>query len=174
VTAKPGSLFRRILREVITPPAMIIAAVLFLWEEVLWVWLGQGMEVLGKLPPIAHIETALRGLSPYSALATFLVPLAITYPPKLVAFWLMATGNFWWGVALLAALELLAAALLARVYTLCKPALHSLGWFAKGEAMLRQASRWAHDKLGIGELRAAMREAADNNTSSRGDFDKAA
>ena len=166
-----GPALRRILREVITPPALIVAAGLFLWEEVLWVWLGRGMSVIGSLPPVAHIETTLRGLSPYSALATFLVPLALTYPPKLVALWLMATGNFWWGVALLAALELLAAALLARVYTLCRPALHSLAWFAKGEAMITRWAQWAHDRLGVRELRAAMRDATNNGDS---DLDAAA
>jgi hypothetical protein len=102
------------------------------------------------------------------------VPLALTYPPKFVALWLMATGKFWTGVILLAALEVLAAALLARVYTLCKPALHSLKWFATGEALVRRWSGWAHDRLGIGMLRRAVREAAANRRPPDGDLDAAA
>ncbi len=161
-----GRVLRSIVREVVTPPALILGALLFLWEEVLWVWLGRGMGQIGNLPAVAHIENMIRGLPPYHALATFLVPLALTYPPKIVALWLMATGKFWPGVLLLAALELLAAALLARVYTLCKPALHSLAWFAKGEAMLRQASRWAHERLGIRQLREAVAGAAEEGRRS--------
>lgn len=163
---KLGPVLRRIVREVVTPPALILGALLFLWEEVLWVWLGRGMAHIGNLPPVAHVENIVRGLPPYSALATFLVPLALTYPPKIVAIWLMATGKFWPGVMLLAALELLAAALLARVYTLCRPALHSLAWFAKAEAMLRAASRWAHERLGIRQLREAVHEAAQEGRRS--------
>lgn len=156
----PGRILRRIVREVLTPPAMVIGALLFLWEEVLWVWLGRAMGLLGNLPAVAHVEAAIRGLSPYSALATFLVPLLLTYPPKLVALWFMATGKFWTGVILMAFLEVLAAALLARIYTLCRPALHSLKWFAWGEALLLRWSRWAHESLGIGYLRKAMNDVA--------------
>jgi hypothetical protein len=166
VKLSPGRIARRIVREVLTPPALILGALLLLWEEVLWVWLGRGMAQIGNLSPVAHVENIVRGLPPYSALATFLVPLALTYPPKLIAFWLMATGKFWSGAALLAFLEVLAAALLARVYTLCKPALHSLAWFAKAEAMLMAASTWAHERLGIRRLRRAMADAAEEGRRS--------
>ena len=124
------------------------------------------MAQIGGLAPVAHVENMVRGLPPYSALATFLVPLALTYPPKLVALWLMATGKFWSGAALLVFLEVLAAALLARVYTLCRPALHSLRWFAAGEDKLRRASRWAHERLGIRQLREAVAEAAEEGRRS--------
>ena len=87
-----GRISRILLREVVTPPALILGAVLFLWEEVLWVWLGRGMAQIGGLAPVAHVENMVRGLPPYSALATFLVPLALTYPPKLVALWLIQMG----------------------------------------------------------------------------------
>ncbi len=158
-----GRILRRIVREVLTPPALVIGALLFLWEEVLWVWLGRAMGLFGNLPAVAHVETAIRGLPPYSALATFLVPLALTYPPKLVALWLIATGKVWTGALLLAFLELLAAALLARIYTLCRPALHSLKWFAWGEATLMKWSRWAHERLGIGYLRQAVNDVAEES-----------
>jgi hypothetical protein len=156
---------------VVTPPALIVAAVLFLWEEVLWLWLGRGMERIGKFGPVARIETAVRKLSPYAALAIFLVPLALTYPPKFVALWLMATGHFWAGTILLALLEVVAAALLARVYTLCKPALLTLGWFAWGEALVKRWSGWAHHRLGIAKFRAAMSEAAAEGRRPNRDFD---
>ncbi len=168
-----GPILRCIVREIVTPPALILAALLFLWEEVLWLWLGRGMDRIGRFGPVARIETAVKGLSPYTALATFLVPLALTYPPKFVALWLMASGHFWIGAVLLASLEIVAAALLARVYTLCKPSLHTLNWFAKGEALLMRWSNWAHDRLGIRKLRAAMSEAAaqGRRPSTNGDFD---
>ena len=153
------SLLRRIVREILTPPALILAALLLLWEEVLWVWLGRGMARLGLLGPVAKVESKIKGLSPYGALSFFLVPLALTYLPKLLALWLMASGHFWSGAILLASLEVLAAAILARVYELCAPALRTLNWFAWCEARLKQASHWAHDRLGIGEFRRAVSEA---------------
>jgi hypothetical protein len=167
-----GPLLRRILREIVTPPALIIAAVLFLWEEVLWLWFGRIMDRIGRLPPVARIEARIRTLTPYAALATFMVPLALTYPPKFVALWLMATDHFWVGTILLAVLEVVAAALLARVYTLCKPALLTLGWFARGEALVKHWSTWAHERLGIRKFRQAMSEAAGSRRASNNrDFD---
>ncbi len=159
MTSRLGPILRRAVREVLTPPALVIAALLFLWEEVLWVWLGRGMAVVGRLGPVAQVEAKIRQLSPYAALAFFMVPLALTYVPKLVALWLIATGHFWFGAILLASMEVLAAAILARVYTLCAPALRTLNWFAWCERTLIRWSRWAHDRLGIRRLREAMHEA---------------
>jgi hypothetical protein len=156
VTEQHQTILRRVIREILTPPALILAAVLFLWEEVLWVWLGRGMAVVGKLGPVASVEAKITTLSPYAALAFFLVPLAATYLPKLLALWLMATGHFWTGAILLAFLEVLAAAVLARVYTLCAPALRTLKWFAWCETRLLQASHWAHDRLGIRQIRETL------------------
>jgi hypothetical protein len=159
VNPKPTSLWRRIIREILTPPALVLAALLILWEEVLWVWLGRGMARLGLLGPVSRVETKIKALSPYSALAFFLVPLALTYVPKLLALWLIASGHFLTGMILLACMEVLAAAILARVYALCAPALRTLNWFAWSELRLMQASHWAHDRLGIGEFRRAVSEA---------------
>ena len=167
------SILRRAIREILTPPALILAAILLLWEEVLWVWLGRGMARLGLLGPVARVENRIRALRPYPALAFFLVPLAFTYLPKLLALWLMAIGHFWTGAVLLAAMEVLAAAILARVYDLCAPALRTLGWFAWCEARLKQASHWAHDRLGIREFRRAVSNAAEEiRRSSDGGFDQ--
>jgi len=159
VTSKQQSILRRIIREILTPPALILAAVLFLWEEVLWVWLGRGMAKIGNLGPVARVEAKIRTLSPYVALAFFLVPLAATYIPKILALWLIAIGHFWIGAILLGFMEVLAAAILARVYTLCAPALRTLDWFAWGERTLLQLSRWAHDRLGIRQIKEAVQDA---------------
>ncbi len=159
MTSKQQSILRRVVREILTPPALILAAVLFLWEEVLWVWLGRGMARIGRLGPIAKVEAKIGALPPYTALAFFLVPLALTYLPKLVALWLIATGHFWTGAILLGFMEVLAAAILARVYTLCAPALRTLVWFAWAERTLLQLSHWAHDRLGIKQIRDAVQDA---------------
>lgn len=156
MSIKLGPIFRRAVREVLTPPALVLAAVLFLWEEVLWVWLGRGMAVIGRFGPIARVEAKISLLSPYAALAFFLVPLAATYLPKILALWLIASGHFWIGAILLASMEVLAAAILARVYTLCAPSLRALAWFAWAERTLLRLSRWAHDRLGIRQIREAM------------------
>ena len=149
---------RRLLREVVMPFALLLAALLFLWEEVLWVRLGRAMTLLGRLPAAARIEAGLRGLGPESALIAFAIPLALTYPPKLVALWLIASGHAWSGITLLAALEVLAAAILAWVYASCRAALQTMVWFARAEAIVIRWSHWAHRRLGLREL---LREAMD-------------
>ena len=162
MTEQHQTILRRVIREILTPPALVLAAILFLWEEVLWVWLGRGMAVIGRLGPVAKVEAKIASLQPYTALAFFLVPLAVTYLPKLLALWLMATGHFWTGAILLASLEVVAAAVLARVYTLCAPALRTLHWFAWCETKLLQASHWAHERLGVRQIREAMNGASSD------------
>jgi hypothetical protein len=171
VTKTLLAILRRIIREVLTPPALLIAALLFLWEEVLWVWLGRGMARLGRLPMVAGVETTIRNLSPYSALALFMVPFALTYPPKIGALWLIATGHFWIGVCLLIALEVLAAAILARVYHLCQKALRTLRWFAWCEAILLRWSAWAHRRFHWRRLRDAVQEAANETRAADAPYD---
>ncbi len=165
-------ILRALLREIITPPALILAALLFLWEEVLWVWLGRAMGVVARLPAVARLEAFVAGMRPYPAIAIFCVPLVLVYPAKLVALWLMATGHFWPGVVLLAALEFLAAAVMARIYQLTKPALRRFGWFVWAEGLVLRWSGWAHERMqhliGWRHLREMSREAA---AEARRDFD---
>jgi hypothetical protein len=117
------------LGRLLGPPLIVIGAVLFLFEEFLWTgfirWLGR----LSHLRLVARFEDWAGSLPPYPAMALFIVPLAAIVPVKLVALWLIGTHHVVLGVALLVAAKLIATALEARLFAICKPALLSVGWF---------------------------------------------
>ena len=60
----------------------------------------------------------------------FLAPGALLLPVKLGALWLIANGHALLGLELIIAAKLFGTALVARIFTLTKPALMTLGWFA--------------------------------------------
>jgi hypothetical protein len=65
----------------------------------------------------------------------------------LAAVWLIAIGKVGKGVLLLAGGEAFGVAFLARLYDLCRPALHTWPWFVIVERVLLRWSRWAHHVL---------------------------
>lgn len=118
---------RRIVKSLITIP---LALWIFLEE---WVWdsVLAFMRWLGKLPPIHWLETQVSKLPPYAALIVFLVPAVVLFPFKLAALWLMAHGHKMYGVAVFIIAKIIGTAFLARIFSLTKPALMTIGWFNK-------------------------------------------
>lgn len=112
----------------------IFAIPLALWvfvEEWLWDGMLRVMRWVAKLPPIAWAESLIGRLPPYAALIAFLIPAAILLPFKLVALWLLAHGQKTLGVFVFIAAKIIGTAFLARIFSLTKPALMSIGWFAR-------------------------------------------
>jgi hypothetical protein len=116
---------RRLLRTLITIP---LAIWIFLEE---WVWdsMLAFMAWLGKLPPVHWAETQLAKLPPYAALIAFVIPGAILLPFKLAAFWLIAHGHSIYGLWVFIIAKVIGTAFLARIFSLTKPALLTIGWF---------------------------------------------
>jgi hypothetical protein len=135
---------RHRLRDLLTPPLIIVGALVVLFEEVLWAGLGRLMARLAHLPVVARLEAAIGRLQPYAAMALFLLPFAVILPVKLVAVWLMTNGRIGEGFLLIVAAKLTGMAVLARLYALCRPALCRLNWFSRLEAMLLRWTAWAH------------------------------
>jgi hypothetical protein len=126
---------------------VLLGALAFIFEEVLWSRFGRLMERIGRVPAVARLESVIGRLPPYAALALFVLPLAIVWPVKLAALWLIAVGRIKSGLLLLAAGETVGAAVTARLFTLCRPALGRLGWFVRAEAVIVRCSAWAHDHI---------------------------
>ncbi len=124
-----------------------LGVVLMLLEEYLWRGLKALMARLGRLPWVARVETRIAALPPLWAAVVFLVPGMVLFPFKLAALWAMANGHLLWGLLVLLAAKLTATALFARLYTLCKPALMTVGWFVRLHDMTTRAKHWAHAKL---------------------------
>jgi hypothetical protein len=116
---------RRALRTLVTIP---LALWIFLEE---WVWdeILAFMAWLGKLPPIHWAETQIAKLPPYAALIAFVIPGAFLLPFKLAAFWLIAHGHGVYGLWVFVIAKVIGTAFLARIFSLTKPALLTIGWF---------------------------------------------
>ena len=123
--APPKSLPRRFLRALFTIP---LAIWIFLEE---WVWdaILAFMAWLGKLPPVHWVETQIGKLPPYAALIAFIIPGAILLPFKFAAFWLIAHGHSVYGLWVFIIAKVIGTAFLARIFSLTKPALLTIGWF---------------------------------------------
>lgn len=120
-----------------------IVALLILFEEWGWEPLGRLLARLGRLPAIACLERRVEALPPYGALAVFFAPTLALLPVKLAALWLIAHGQHLLGVAVILAAKVAGTAVVARLFTLTRPALMQLEWFA------RLYGRWATWKEAI-------------------------
>jgi hypothetical protein len=122
----------------------LLGMVLVLFEEVLWVGLGGILRQVARLAPIAWVESWIRRLPPILALPLFVLPWLIMLPVKLAALWLIAIGKIGHGALLFIGGEAFGVAFLARLYDLCRPALHQWRWFVIVEAVFLRWTNWAH------------------------------
>ena len=122
---------RHLIKRLITPPLMLVAALLMFAEEVLWEALKRLMAQVGRLPLIRTLEAWIARLPPYGAACVFLLPGTLLLPVKIGALWLIAHGHALLGVQLIVVAKLVGTALVARIFMLTKPALMTLRWFAR-------------------------------------------
>ena len=125
-----GSVLRWPLRVV---QALIgwVLALLILFEEWGWEPLQRLLARIGELPGFRWMENQLRGLPPYAALAVFLVPTVLLLPVKLLALWFMGQGLVMTGALVIVVAKLVGTAVVARIFTLTRPALLQMPWFAR-------------------------------------------
>lgn len=106
-------------------------ALLILFEEWGWEALSAALGQLARLPPVRWLETRIARLSPYAALAVFLLPSLLLVPVKLGALWLIAAGHAGLGVLVVVGAKVAGTALLARLFSLTRDSLLQLAWFAR-------------------------------------------
>lgn len=109
-----------------------LLALLILFEEWGWEPLQRLVARLGRLPLLRQIEAFIAGLSPRAALAVFVLPTLLLLPVKLLALWLISQGHRLLGVAVILLAKLVGTAVVARLFTLTRPALMQMPWFAHG------------------------------------------
>ncbi len=119
------------LKRLLTPPLIVIAAILMWVEEWLWERLKSLTGWIAKFPLIRWFESVVQRLPPYPTMAVFLLPGIVLFPVKLAAVYLMTHGHVIWGVGVIVAAKLLGTAIVARTYVVCKPKLMQIGWFAR-------------------------------------------
>ncbi|HEX2748088.1 MAG TPA: hypothetical protein VHM91_08825 [Verrucomicrobiales bacterium] len=124
-------MIRRFFRRVLTPPMVVIAAMIMLFEEWLWDHLTAFMAWVGRAPILRSLEKGIAGLRPYPAMGVFLLPGLMLLPVNIFAVYLTAHGHPVTGTCILIAAKLLGTAILARLFTLCRPSLLTVNWFRR-------------------------------------------
>ncbi len=112
----------------------VFAVILAIWiilEDWLWDLMHAVMAWFAKLPPVRWLEAQVAKLPPYAALIAFVIPGAILLPFKLVAVWLIAHHHTIMGLQVFIIAKVVGTALLARIFSLTKHALLTIGWFAR-------------------------------------------
>lgn len=141
---RPGKLRNRLLA-----PLIYLAALLLLLED--WFW-DLGIRLVNFIvawPPLHALETRIKALPPYAALAAFVAPGLLLFPVKVLCLIAIASGHAFSGVAVIVVAKVGGAAIVARLYTLTKPTLLTLPWFARWHGRFMELKdRW------IGRLKA--------------------
>ena len=119
------------LKRLLTPPLIVLAALLMWIEELLWENLKVLTAWVAKFPLFKWAERLIQRLPPYPSMAVFLLPGAVLFPVKLGAVWLMTHGHVLIGIGVIVAAKVLGTAIVARLYVVCKPKLMTIGWFAR-------------------------------------------
>ena len=122
---------RRFCKKILTPPMIVIAALFMFVEEWLWDKLTAFMAWIARAPVLRWLETKLAALPPYPAMAVFLLPGLLLLPVNLFAIYLAANGHALLGTSILISAKLLGTAILARLFTVCRPTLLTVGWFRR-------------------------------------------
>ncbi len=120
-----------------------LLALIIVFEEWGWEPLQRALAWVGRLPGLRSAEARIQQLPPYAALALFAVPALMLLPVKLLALWAIGQGKVVLGTLVILAAKVVGTAIVARLFTLTKPALMQLGWFARGYA------RWVNWKAGL-------------------------
>jgi len=154
------------LWRLISAPATALILIILLLEEWLWEPLQALAARIGRLPILRNIEVWISRLPPQGALCAFLIPTLVLLPFKFLALAAFARGMFATGFGIAIVAKGVGTALVARIFTLCKPTLLSIPWFARAHAWLgalrSSALEWIRASWGwrlASDLRRSLRRA---------------
>ena len=112
-------------------PAQAAVAVYFVLNEIAGFALRPLNRWLNSLAIVARLSAWIDGLPAYVVLFILLVPFAIAEPAKIFALYLMGTGHFVVGAALIVAAYLVSLLVVERLYRAGRAKLRTITWFAK-------------------------------------------
>jgi len=131
----------------IRAPLLILAFAIILLEETIWRWARALGGLLARIPLFAALERLVPRLDARLVLLLFLVPIALLFPVKLTALWLIGTGHAISGLALIIAAKMVGTAFSARLYTIAQPRLMELPLFVRLHALVTRLIARAHAYL---------------------------
>jgi len=126
--ARPPSLARRVL----TLPLVVLATILVLVDDLFRSIVKPAAAWLAGLKPFRRLEALIGGLPPYPTLALFLIPMAVIWPIKLYALYLIGLGHVGEGMAAFVVAKVVGVGLAERLFAISRDKLLSIGWFAAG------------------------------------------
>jgi hypothetical protein len=109
----------------------VVVALVVLFEEWGWDWLQALLARLARWPPLGRLEAWIATLPPRAAVVLFFLPMLLLLPAKIGALWLIGAGHVLLGLLIVLVAKLVGTALVARLFTLMRPALLRLPWFAR-------------------------------------------
>ena len=168
----------RFVKRLFNSLLVLLAALFIFIEEWLWEALKLLMVQIARLPVIRWIEVRIAGLTPYAAIAIFLLPGLLLLPVKLLALYAITKGHALLGRAAIISAKVMGAALVARIFTLTKPALLTVKWFARlygwflrfrGKifAKLHAMPAWQQARLTMARIRSLLRRLFGSKKKSR-------
>lgn len=155
------------LRAAARPILHTLAALLLLFLEWGWQPLERAASSLSKYFVFARLESWIKSLPPYGALALFAAPALCLIPVKLFAIYLFASGHPILGVGLIIAAKVAGTGIVARIFMLTHPQLMEIGWFARGYnqfipwkermfAQIRASSAWRNGRIARVEVKRTL------------------
>jgi hypothetical protein len=135
-------MIRRLIKRLLMPPMVVVAAAIMFFEEWLWDHLAAAMAWVARARVLRWLEARLAALPPYPAMAVFVIPGVLLLPVKLAALYLMAHGQAGSGLLVIVTAKIIGTAVVARIFTVCRPALVTVGWFRRlYEGIIRVKTR---------------------------------
>lgn len=119
------------LRQRMRTTLLFVGALLFLFEEWIWVAFMRLFGWLGRFGLLRWVDRALVRLAPAAALAILCIPVVLLFPVKIAGLWMITSGRFMMGCAVMLAAKLASTAIVARIFLTCRPQLLRMPWFAR-------------------------------------------
>jgi hypothetical protein len=108
-----------------------VLALVIVFEEWGWRPLASALAQLARLKPVAWLEAHIQRLPPYGALLVFGAPSVLLLPLKLLALYLIASGQEVAAAALFVGAKVVGTAIVARLFQLTETQLLQIPWFAR-------------------------------------------
>ncbi len=128
----------RRLRRFLLAPLVLLAALIFAFEDWLWDPLTRLIARIMRWPVLRWLDAAVRALPPYGALIVLLAPAGGLLPIKLAGLALIAHGHAGAGLSLFVLAKVAGTALLAWLWGAVQPQVRRIGWAARAvDGLLR-------------------------------------
>lgn len=138
---------------------MVLAACLILFEDFVWNKITVLVGIVSRWQLVARLERWVLRRGRYATLALFAVPISAILPIKLIAVYLIVSGQVTTGVLVIVVAKLIGTAISARLFIIAKPKLMTFETFVMVHGKVLQFKAWAHRVLNSLGVREAMARA---------------